>query len=142
MDHLRPAVLITGVYPCHCRTPLQATNPTLAHLLSIRKASFRYIDCNCTYNRQAPSPLHSLIPQELKNQRVSRRSRFLPVFKIPRISASQPEYWTRSCIPLATYMWNTAISPSLRELKVNQKFKQAVNRGDDLDIAFMKPFRS
>ena len=93
-------------------------------------------------NRQAPSPLHSLIPQELKNQRVSRRSRFPPAFKIPRISASQPEYWTRSCIPLATYVWNTAIPPSLRELTVNQKFKQAVNRGDDLGIAFMKPFRS
>ena len=57
-------------------------------------------------NRQAPSPLHSLIPQEL---RVSRRFRFSPAFKIPRIS----EYWTRSCIPLATYVWNTAIPPAL-----------------------------
>ena len=27
-------------------------------------------------------------------------------------------------------------------INVNQKFNQAVNRGDDLGIAFMKPFRS
>jgi hypothetical protein len=92
--------------------------------------------------RQAPSPLHSLIPQELKIQRVSRRSRFPPVFKIPRISASPPEYWTRSCIPLASHVWNTAIPPSLREIENKQKFKLNVNCGDDLGIAFMKPFRS
>ena len=93
-------------------------------------------------NRQAASPLHSLIPDEIKNQRVSRRSRFPPVFKIPKISASQPEYWTRSCIPLASHVWNTAIPPSIRDIKDNQKFKLAVNRGDDLGFAFMKPFRS
>jgi hypothetical protein len=89
-------------------------------------------------NREAPSPLHSLIPQESKNQRVSRRTRFPPAFVIPKISASQPDYWTRSCIPLLSQVWNTAIPPSIRSIKAKQSFKLAVNGGDDLEHAFLK----
>ena len=92
-------------------------------------------------NRQAPPPLHTLIPNEVKNQRISRRTRIPPAFKIPKVG-SQPDYWTRSCIPLLSHVWNTAVPPSLRNIEDKQKFKLAVNRGDDLGIAFMKPFRS
>ena len=90
-------------------------------------------------NREAPSPLHSLIPQETQHQRISRRNRFPPAFVIPKISASQPDYWTRSCIPLLTRGWNTAIPPATRLISNAQRFKLTVNAGDDLGIAFLKP---
>ena len=87
-------------------------------------------------NRQAPSPLHSLIPQEAKSHRSSRRSLFPCAFKIPR--TSPVDYWTRSCIPLLSSVWNTAISPAIRLIKHSQRFKLAVNGGDDLGIPFLK----
>jgi hypothetical protein len=86
-------------------------------------------------NREAPIPLHSLIPQDFKSQRFSR-SVFPPAFKIPKTSAA--DYWTRSCIPLLTHVWNTAVPPRIRQIIDKQTFKLAVNGGDDLGIAFLK----
>ena len=86
-------------------------------------------------NRQAPPPLHSLIPQEVKNQRISSRSRIPPAFVIPNINRAK--YYTRSCIPLLTHMWNTAVPQSIRDIEHKQRFKLAVNSGDDLGVAFL-----
>ena len=83
--------------------------------------------------RKAPSPLHSLVPAPLaEDRRVSGRTFVPPALAGP--ATHKPAYWHNSFVPKLTHAWNTLVSPALRLILDRQHFKKSINLGSDLSF--------
>jgi hypothetical protein len=102
--------------------------PFLAHRRGISGLSFMHR----LLHRSAPSAVLDLSPSRAVLRRVTRAQTKAPIFlEPPSIDCTTPNYWSQSCVPLFTEVFNT-LPPALQAITSLQKFKTMVNKQVDL----------